>query len=87
MSDEEQVGVAMFSRLMSGIGHSGWSFNDAAGFCDRSAFVIPRGVLASTLLFVNLAWFGFQDQRWAKYVLFWLFVMACCHSFFARFVG
>jgi lipoprotein signal peptidase len=48
-------------------------------------FVIPTGVLAVTVVFANLAWCGLQDQRWAKYVLFWLAVLVCCHTFFALF--
>ena len=48
-------------------------------------FVIPTGVLAVTVVFANLAWFGFQGQRWANYILFWLAVLVCCHSFFALF--
>jgi len=48
-------------------------------------FVIPTMVLLLAIFFANLARFGLQGQRWAKHMLFWIFVLAACHAFFALF--
>jgi hypothetical protein len=48
-------------------------------------FVIPTMILVLAVLFGNLARFGLADHRWAKHVLFWIFFVATCHSFFALF--
>ncbi len=46
-------------------------------------FVIPTLVLLLAMLFGNLARFGLKDQRWAKHLLFWIFVLAVFHALFA----
>ena len=46
-------------------------------------FVIPTMVLLLAMLFGNLARFGLKDQRWAKHMLFWIFLLAVCHALFA----
>ncbi len=46
-------------------------------------FVIPTLVLLLAILFGNLARFGLKDQRWAKHLLFWIFLLAVCHVLFA----
>ena len=46
-------------------------------------FVIPTMILLLVFLFGNLARFGYQDQRWAKHLLFWLFLLLVCHAAFA----
>jgi uncharacterized membrane protein len=48
-------------------------------------FVIPTMVLALAVFFGNLARFGLRGERWAKHVLFWIFLIATCHTFFALF--
>ncbi len=48
-------------------------------------FVIPTMILVLAVLFGNLARFGIQGKVWAKHVLFWVFFIAACHTFFALF--
>ena len=48
-------------------------------------FVIPTLLLAATILFANLARFGYRDNPFAKNTLFWFGVLATCHAFFALF--
>ena len=48
-------------------------------------FVIPTMILAATILFANLARFGYRDNPFAKNTLFWFGVLATCHAFFALF--
>ena len=48
-------------------------------------FVIPTMILAATILFANLAGFGYRDNAFAKNVLFWFGVLVACHAFFALF--
>ena len=48
-------------------------------------FLIPTMILSAVLLFGNLAWWGFQGQRWAKYFLFWSTLLLTLHGFFALF--
>lgn len=46
-------------------------------------FVIPTLILLLVVLFGNLSRFGLKDQRWAKHMLFWIFLLAVCHALFA----
>ncbi|MDH3439903.1 MAG: hypothetical protein OEM63_04060 [Gammaproteobacteria bacterium] len=48
-------------------------------------FVIPTMVLLLVFFFGNLARAGLDDQRWAKHLLFWVFLLMACHTFFALF--
>ncbi|MEQ8857531.1 MAG: hypothetical protein RIC56_02680 [Pseudomonadales bacterium] len=48
-------------------------------------FIIPTAVLAVAVVLGNVAWCGFRDQRWAKYLLFWCGFLATAHFFFALF--
>ena len=48
-------------------------------------FIIPTMLLAATILFANLARFGFRDNAFAKNLLFWFGVLVTCHAFFALF--
>jgi len=48
-------------------------------------FVIPTMILALAVFFGNLARFGLRGERWAQHVLFWVFLIATCHAFFALF--
>ena len=48
-------------------------------------FVIPTMVLLLTIFFGNLARSGMRGERWAQHVLFWIFFLATCHTFFALF--
>ena len=48
-------------------------------------YIIPSAILAGAVLFGNLAWYGFQDRTWAKYVLFWINFLLTCHALFALF--
>ena len=48
-------------------------------------FVIPTMLLAATIVFANLARFGYRDNPFAKNVLFWFGVLVTCHAFFALF--
>ena len=48
-------------------------------------FVIPTMILFLAFVFGNLARFGLRGERWAKHVLFWLFLLLTCHAFFALF--
>lgn len=46
-------------------------------------FVIPTMLLLLVFILFNLARFGYQDQRWAKHMLFWLFLLMVFHACFA----
>ena len=46
-------------------------------------FVIPTLILSLAVLFGNLARFGLKDQRWAKHMLFWIFLLSVFHALFA----
>jgi hypothetical protein len=46
-------------------------------------FVIPTLILLMAVLFGNLARFGLNDQRWAKHLLFWVFLILAFHALFA----
>jgi hypothetical protein len=48
-------------------------------------YIIPSGILAATVLTGNLAWWGFRDAAWAKYVLFWTGFLFTGHALFALF--
>ncbi len=48
-------------------------------------FVIPTMILLLVFYFGNLARAGVNGQRWAKHLLFWTFLLAVCHTFFALF--
>ena len=48
-------------------------------------FVIPTMILFLAVIFGNLARFAMRGQMWAKHVLFWIFFIAACHTFFALF--
>ena len=48
-------------------------------------YVIPTMILTMAVLFGNLARCGYQDQRWAKHVLFWIAALITSHLFFALF--
>jgi uncharacterized membrane protein len=48
-------------------------------------FVIPTLILILAVLFANLARYGLRGERWAQHVLFWIFLIATCHAFFALF--
>lgn len=48
-------------------------------------YIIPTAILLDVMILVNLAHFGTQGRRWAKYILFWLFALLCAHTFFAIF--
>lgn len=48
-------------------------------------FVIPTMLLVPAVLFGNLARCSLRGERWARHVLFWIFFIATCHTFFALF--
>ena len=48
-------------------------------------FIIPTMLLAVTILFANLARFGYRDNAFAKNLLFWFGILITCHAFFALF--
>ena len=48
-------------------------------------YVIPTMMLVLTVIFGNLARHGLRGERWAKHVLFWVFLLATCHAVFALF--
>jgi len=48
-------------------------------------YIIPSAILVVAVLFGNLAWWGFQNKVWAKYLLFWSGLLFTCHAFFALF--
>ena len=48
-------------------------------------FVIPTMILVLAVFFGNLARFAMRGKEWAKHVLFWIFFIAACHTFFALF--
>lgn len=48
-------------------------------------YIIPSAILVVAVLCGNLAWWGFQDKTWAKYLLFWSGFLFTCHAFFALF--
>ena len=48
-------------------------------------FVIPTMILLLVFYFGNLARAGLNGERWAKHLLFWTFLLAVFHTFFALF--
>lgn len=48
-------------------------------------FVIPTMVMFLAIFFGNLARSGLRGERWAQQLLFWMFFLATCHTFFALF--
>lgn len=48
-------------------------------------FVIPTMNLLLVFYFGNLARAGVNGERWAKHLLFWTFLLAVFHTFFALF--
>ena len=48
-------------------------------------YIIPSVILVVAVVFGNLAWQGFQDRLWAKYILFWSGFLFTSHAFFALF--
>jgi len=48
-------------------------------------YIIPTSILAVAMVSGNLAWWGLQRQRWAKWVLFWGGCLLTAHSFMALF--
>lgn len=48
-------------------------------------FIIPTIILAVTILLGNIAWYGFQQKAWAKYLLLWIGFLTTAHFFFALF--
>jgi hypothetical protein len=48
-------------------------------------YIIPSVILVVVVLLGNLAWYGFQNRLWAKYILFWAGVLFTSHAFFALF--
>ena len=48
-------------------------------------YIIPSAILAGAVLFGNIAKYGFQDQPWAKQILFWSGFLFTGHAFFALF--
>lgn len=48
-------------------------------------YLIPTMILVVTVLFGNLARYGYRDQAWAKHVLYWIGVILTLHVFFALF--
>ena len=48
-------------------------------------FVIPTMILILVFYFGNLARAGANGERWAKHLLFWTFLLAVFHTFFALF--
>jgi len=48
-------------------------------------FIIPTAIAALGVITGNLSWYGFRDQAWAKYLLFWGAVLVTAHGFFALF--
>jgi hypothetical protein len=48
-------------------------------------YIIPTMSLIPACVFANLAYYGFQDQRWARLILFWMFSILAAHFFMALF--
>ena len=48
-------------------------------------FIIPTAILIVPLITGNVARYGYRNQRWAKYLAFWIGVLMTCHWFFALF--
>lgn len=48
-------------------------------------YLIPTALLTAAVLFGNIAWHGYQDQRWAKHLLWWMGILLTAHLFFALF--
>tara|TARA_B110000438_G_scaffold196170_1_gene187747 strand:+ start:69 stop:434 length:366 start_codon:yes stop_codon:yes gene_type:complete len=48
-------------------------------------YIIPTGILMLSVIFGNLAYYGFKNNRFAKKILFWLFFVFTLHLFFALF--
>ncbi|CAN0589424.1 unnamed protein product [Ectocarpus sp. 12 AP-2014] len=69
-------GLAALISVVSGVGvlHT---------FVLGKHFVIPTLILLMAMLFGNLARFGLNDQRWAKHMLFWIFLLLVFHALFA----
>jgi len=48
-------------------------------------YIIPSTILVATVLLGNIAWYGLQDARWAKFLLFWSGFLFTAHLLFALF--
>jgi hypothetical protein len=48
-------------------------------------FIIPTLVLLLGVIFGNLAYYGYHNRLWAKYILFWIGFVFSCYTFFALF--
>ncbi len=48
-------------------------------------YIMPTIYLVVTIIFGNLAYYGFKGYVWAKSILFWLFFLFSAHVFFAIF--
>jgi signal peptidase I len=48
-------------------------------------YIIPTGILMLSVIFGNLVYYGFKNNRFAKKILFWLFFVFTLHLFFALF--
>ena len=48
-------------------------------------YIIPTALLSVSIIFGNLTYYGFQENRIAKKILFWLFFTLTAHLFFALF--
>ena len=48
-------------------------------------FIIPTMILFFSILFGNLARYGFRGYAWAKHILFWIFTIFTAQTFFALF--
>lgn len=48
-------------------------------------YIIPSAILVAAVVSGNLARYGFQDQTWAKQIMFWIGFLFTSHAFFALF--
>ena len=48
-------------------------------------FIIPIVLLVITVIFGNLAWYGFKQVKWVQRLNFWCGVILTSHFFFALF--
>jgi hypothetical protein len=48
-------------------------------------YIIPTIALVNTVILANIAYYGMQDRRWARTILFWVATITSAHAFFSLF--
>lgn len=87
MNTDSKFSVNYSLELLALLAAIGGGLGVLYTFAVGKHYIIPTIILAESVLLLNLAYFGFENKPWAKYLLFWLFTLISCHTFFALFVA